>query len=444
MLCGLFLALGCDRVLGIEELPHASIVDSGGVDTPAPTACETCEDKCSAERTRCEGDATCAKAWRCVSQCPLDDPMCRRDCEDVKNPGWSQSGAYLDFDRCRRRGCMQECYGTAGFAHALDDKCSCIDTACAATEAACVQSGVDDTSVKAGACERHLTCLALAPNPDNYVVCDSRAGVDTTWDAFVECAREAHCSDGGACAIPTGELACKSNFSYGVSTADPKKQSVTLQVTDISFQGVEGAQVTACSLGQCSPCTPSNLAGSTTTTDKNGYATVVVPMAPSDFTDCIEVKSPSGSSLAATMIYTGRRIHTDEKLLGTVLFDPMLIDAAGLYAEPKIFVEYTEHGQLFGTVHDCLWWHVSGAFVSIDGGDASTRVVYLESGMPMKDQTTGTNNVGAFGIFNVPVGKHTVTVTLGKDGPTIARLPVEAAAGKVTDVNTFPMSVGGP
>jgi hypothetical protein len=440
LLCVFVLALGCDRVLGIEQLPHASI-DAGGAETRPPTACETCEDKCLAERSACAVDSVCTSTWQCVSACPLDKPMCRKQCEDT-NPGWAKSGAYLEFDRCRRKGCLTQCYGTGGLIAALDADCVCVDEVDCATEVAnCLQSEVLDLTTQAGGCERHAACVAAKANPDNFVVCDAMAAGADEWNSLILCARGSSCSTGGkSCPLHTGELACNGTFAYGQSPLTEPTHKVTLAVTTYDSAPIAGARATACTLGSCSDCKPVSNAGGTALTDALGNVTLTVPMGPTDFSDCIEVKSPVGGIYLTTMVFTGRKVHTDEKLLGTNLFIEGTINSAGAFTDPPIEPDFTTHGMLFGTVHDCLWWHAAGAFVSIDGGDASTKVIYLASGMPMKDQTVGTDTLGAFGIFNVPAGKHTVTVKRG--GVTIGQVQVEAAAGKVTDVNSFPMVVG--
>lgn len=437
----LLQALGCDRVLGIEQLPHASIVDSGGVETRPPTLCEKCEDTCPAERSGCKLDSVCASTWQCVSACPLDDPMCRKRCEDT-NPGWDKSRAYLDFDRCRRKTCLTDCYGAGGLLAAIDADCGCLDEACAGKVADCLQSDASDLTAQAGACERHLACVAASPNPDNFVVCDAMAGGADEWNALVLCSRDKTCSTGGKnCPIPTGETACKGQFTYGQSTGTTGSQKVTFYVTDWINRPIANAQATACVKGACSPCIPVPNTGGNGVTDTKGNVTLTVPMGPNDYSGCIQVTSPAGGSFLTTLIFPGRKIHVDEKLLGTVLWEPGMIEIFGDLAEPPVTADFATRGMFFGTVHDCLWWHPIGAFVSIDGGDSSTRVIYLDSGGVAAHQELGTTSLGAFGIFNVTPGKHTVTVTF--ENKIISRVSVEAAVGKITDVNTFPMDVGG-
>lgn len=439
MLCVLFLALGCDRVLGIEQLPHASIVDAG--DARVPTVCETCEDKCAPERGTCELDPVCSSTWQCVSACPLDDVMCRKKCEDT-NPGWAKNHAYLAFDRCRRENCLDKCYGTGGLLEAIDGDCRCLDRECAKQVVACLQSGVSDLTAQAGACERHLTCVAANPNPDTFVICDAMEGGADEWNGLARCSRESPCSvSGKSCPIPTGEIACTGKFAYGQPTGSTSTQRLTFQVTDWITQPIANAQATACVKGACSPCVPVPNAGGTGVTDAKGNVTLTVPMVPNDYSGCVQVTSPAGQSFLTTLIFTGRQVHTDEKLLGTVLWESGMIEIFGALTDPPVSPDFAGRGMLFGTVHDCLWWHPTGAFVSIDGADSSTKVIYLGSGGVATNQELGTTNLGAFGIFNVTPGKHIVTVTMG--GTTISRVEVEAAAGKVTDVNTFPMSVGG-
>lgn len=435
------LSVGCVDVLGIEQLPGAAPLD-GATDapidaTPQPkAACLSCADNCAATRAACEGNVECAALWACGVRCPESDLLCRARCE-AQHPTWNDNAAYVAFDRCLRRSCMQPCYGTGGILAAIDPRCACADVACQDYVSKCIQSDLDDTStppIAAGACERRLACIASAPNPDNFLLCDTLAGEDHALP-LLDCARKKACAD---CPLATGVLACLpppagAGFRYGISRMG--EELLILTVQDKNNAAVVGATARVCDpTRSCDSCQLAATTAPTGVADANGKIPLKVPMIGQRFDGCIRVEPPSGADLLPVLVSTGRPVVQTEDLLGTVMFNVGTISAESALAPAGIEADFSAHGHVIGTVHDCLWWHVIGAEISVSGGDVTTHVGYLSgSGVT---QETSTNSTGAFAIFNLPPGRHTVTAKL--DGKVIATDEIEVLTGQVTDSNLFP------
>jgi hypothetical protein len=436
----LSLALaGCDRVLGIDELPYGTEIDGA-----VKTACEKCEAaSCSAERAACTGE--CAALIECERRCALGDARCRYNCEQQKEPAWRTNEAYLALDACLRRGCVDGCYGTGTELVAIDGQCGCAEAGCASKEIACIQSdlvaatpdaGAAATGLLPGNCERRIACLAGDVTPDRYVECATL--FPTSAKAFsdvLDCGRlAADCSKVAACQLPTNELACLGAYTFG-STQDASKR-VSIFVGDggdSPIRPVAGVRVTACKPGPCAKCQPISDAASTGLTGADGKVTITVPtpggLTPGGgiYTGCLKAEL-DGSDYVTTYVDTGRVIHLDEDVLVTLLFKVPY----AIVADPTGNPDFTTHGHVIGTAYDCLWGGMTGATIETDAPGA--RVYYVaDSVMPA---WTKTGPKGAFAVFDVPVGNWNLTVKRGDT--VVATHPISMAAGIILDANVFP------
>src|SRR4051812_27947422 len=106
--------VGCNAVLGVEELPSAN---------PAPVEvkvvftepqCATCNaEKCGPERAKCDADHGCRPLHACLASCRLNDVKCRTACETAA-PLAVVASPFVELDRCVRRDCTDACLGVTG------------------------------------------------------------------------------------------------------------------------------------------------------------------------------------------------------------------------------------------------------------------------------------------------------------------------------------------
>jgi hypothetical protein len=442
----LSLALaGCDRLLGIEDLPYAQTDVDAAVDAPLPrkAACDQCAgaaSACAAQVAACSGD--CAETWDCIVRCPVSDPVCRRTCEKA-HPSWATDPAYLALDACARRVCVGQCYGTAGLFKAVDTTCGCADTACLQNVSQCVQSdlpsatdaGASTAKGPAGNCERRMACIAEDANPDHYLECAAAFPTDQDLTKLLNCARAAGVCTGkdDKCPLPKGELAC---LGFGFHRTTDATKQVTILVSDIN-DIYPGATVTACKPGNCGPdCEPVANAGGVATVGASGKATVTVPIPGAaspgggGYTGCLKVAAPVSADLLPTMFDSGRLIHVDEDEVATYLFGAGSLTAL---APASVTPDVKNAAHIIGAVHDCLWGPIVGATVEIDV--PGVRVWYIGDEL-VEESWTVTGPKGAFGVFNVPPGDHTLTVKVGTT--VIDTHPIQVKAAMTLDANIFP------
>jgi hypothetical protein len=420
----LLLAAGCNNVLGIEDLPHAG------------TPCAVCALQCPSERSACDNDVHCAALDACQRACPLSAPLCRKACEDA-HPDWATNTAFLAYDRCLRTSCVDVCYGTAGLIAAIDARCASADVACKDYETQCLQS--NDAGSPAGTCERVMACLANDPNPDNYLHCFGTLPDEHMALPLLDCARK---NAAGTCPLQTGELKCLppptgSGFHYGISRAE--EEDFTLEVQDFNQKPVEGLTVVACApqSGCGKDCVPVASSIPSTKTDAKGKARLRVPIVAYHYTGCLQVTPPPTVDLLPMSVFTGRLIDQSEAQLTTYMFSLGFIAGAAATAPGAPEADFTTHGHVVGTVHDCLWWRVSGATVEITGGDATTAVAYIDGAAIGANPYTYPS--GTFAIFNVPPGSHVITAK--RDGQVLSSETVEVIAGHTSDANLFPTAL---
>lgn len=421
---------GCDAILGIKDLPRGvATIDAGSDTGPPPNAtCLACEgQRLSEERTACLGDPDCAALYTCSSRCLLGDVACRDRCEQLAITT-AQGAAYRKLDARRRELCAGDCYGSFGFASAINPLCGCLDAHCARQMLACVQSGVAKKE-DVGACERRLACIARQPNPDGFVDCVGQFGGAEEANALIDCMRDTSCTDKAtkkACPLADGELSCTNNFVYARSRGTHVR--FTLSVEDFEGKPIVGAVVKACSPPRCAAdC----LVLASDKTESNGRVTLKVPMSNGGYDGCLRVE-PS-SEYMPTSVMTGRRIHVDEAVLGTLSLQEGLI---ALYAVEAMVALRADRGHVIVSVHDCVWGQLLGASLTLTDMQPDTVLAYLDGTTIVPDGKKTTAS-GAAAFVNVTPGKHELVVT--HDGREIARQTVSVSAGELTDANVYPL-----
>lgn len=423
---------GCDGILGIRDLPRGQKPLDAGVDSGPPVnpSCLACESaNAAAARAACRADTACESLYRCISDCPLGDVLCRDTCEQARATT-ARGELYRALDLERRRACAADCFGSQGFSAAIDPLCSCLDVHCAKEMLACVQSGVNKKE-DVGACDHRLACLARQPNPDGVVDCAGQFGGVEEATALLDCMRKNSCADkatGKACPITDGELSCMSNFVYARSRAD--KVSFSLRVEDFEGTPIVGATVKACSPSRCAPdCLV--LASGTTLAD--GRATLKVPVFDGGFDGCLRVE-PATKDYMPTNVMTGRRIHADESVLSTISLQEALLSIYAVDAKVDL---REDRGHVIIALQDCLWNRLSRATVTISDSDPDTVLRYLD-GASVVPGGTKTTASGVAAIVNVKPGKHDIIVT--RDDREVARQTVTVVARELTDSNIYPLT----
>lgn len=429
------VTVGCDRLLGIEDLPRAS--------TPAFTykspACGTCYDtKCREAKAKCLADDRCEALHACVAQCDVNDPKCRLACEEAHAVA-AQQPSWIALDACGRRHCLGQCLGTGGLIAGIEANCACADGDCAAKVQACVQSGMDvdgdagASPTKVGACERRLACLSSRANPDGWVECRTlhpEGGVEV--EALLDCARKSTCST--TCSLGTGQVACAGNFVYGTQPAD----SVTfgLGVEDKNGKRLKGAPVVACLAGNCAKCT----SVAEDPTDEAGWAQLELPMpvGSRNYGGCLRVTAPPDAPTAdpflPTAVFPGRRIRFNEAILETLLLLRSDVIFYGGIVEKDVNPSL---GVIIGVVQDCIFWRILGAKVRLEPTPTNPDFVfaYIDGDLPAPSATS-TVGRAAFAALNVPPGRYTVVAE--KDGREVVRSEIEVMAGTLTDATVYP------
>ncbi|MBI2391778.1 MAG: hypothetical protein HYV09_19465 [Deltaproteobacteria bacterium] len=446
---GVVLALGCDRLLGIEDLPRAP-GDAGGPPSTAieyaSKACATCANsQCASQRDACLADSACRGLYSRLAMCVVDDVKCRAAAERASG-GADRSPAYLALDSCRRQSCVDDCYGSKGLLQAVNGACGCADAKCEAKTRACIQSGLGRTSVLGG-CERLIACIAADPNPSEWVACTERYGRWAEYGPLVDCLKGTACASlvpqpdaspvETTCPLPTGELSCVRNFAYGTTA----NTSVTMKLGVFFLEGNKpavGAKVTACRFGNCTACAPE--AGAVAVVDAEGKATLQIPTPTGSYAGCLKVEPPAPDPDAGTTakyldmrVFTGRNISVNEDVLQTFLLTRDALEFYGALLDVK--VDWDAHGHIIGALHDCIWNRAVGAQLEIDGADSTTVIAYLKTGLELSPDPK-TTSYGGFAIANVPPGRHWITAK--RDGQVLARLEVEVVAGQMTDANMYP------
>ncbi len=425
---------GCGELLGIEDLPRGNPDASVPADTSAPLneACVQCaRTECGAEQAACDAESSCADLSGRLDHCQPNDVMCRAHAE-TDTGTVASSDTFIKLDRCRRGKCIESCYGTGGLIAALDSRCACADKACADKVRDCIQSELA-TGGRVGMCERRIACMAGRPDPDGFVECNTATPGGGNSYPLLDCARKHPCD---YCPLATGKLECLGQFVYGNNRGESLSWKISVK-NPLDGKAIKDATVRACAAPQCEPCDPA-VAGPepTDASGKATLATLPIPIGGS-FTGCFRVEPPATNpdKLLPMLIYSGRKVHVDEDVMGTL----MLGEAAlAFYAATVEKKPDPTRGHVIGTVHDCLWGHLSAAVLD-PIGDADTVLAYID-GIQPKPGRTSTTSDGSFAYLNVPAGRYTVRVTL--NSKEIAAQEIQVVAGHITDVNLYPKEAG--
>jgi hypothetical protein len=417
----LALLPGCGQVL-VDEYPYASF-DAGVPDAPiqwASAACASCTaSSCDAERAACEGSSSCRPTLACVAKCPVDDLLCRFNCEE----DLGSSSQFTALDNCRRTKCSGECIGKSISGVFESPGCGCIDVQCADQIPGCLTS----PGARIGDCERKLACARrFGSSPDAIIRCvyENKDGEDALI-AMRKCWTSTGCE---SCDVVGGHvLSCA--FKYRWQAPTQKTASVTLTVTRYGAPtGVPGVRVRALLPGQCP------LGGAAVdegVTGPDGKVTLgKVPIQPRGFEGCFELTSPLH---LPSVFYTGHPITRDENQMSGSVATPD--DAALVAALAGVPIE--EGTAVIGAgAHDCLFTRASGVGIDIDADAKLPSTVRVYADPLPNPRLEVTTAHGSAGFINVKPGY--VTLSMHFNGRLVASERIYARPDHLTGMILLP------
>ncbi len=418
------VSFGCDGSLGIDQLPHGS-PDAGPTPvTYVDAVCGACaRSNCKKEIAACTADSGCDRLYRCVVGCAKDDPACRARCEQADSVV-AAAATYLAADGCQRSVCASNCYA-GGLLRMWDERCACVDDVCAAESLACARSGFDRPGETVGACERRWACARDPKNPDRGAECffTSREG-DAEVQALRYCAARSVC---GTCPMSGGHaLACVGGYAWSV----PREKIIAYGFIARSFAGATpfpGLTVKVCDPFDVPACASPK---DTATTDADGLVTLHVPIPPTGFVGCFDVR---GTGIYPALVCNGYPLVRAENIRGVNLLtqsegDLLLASAGG---DPT-------RGHLAVTAFDCAWNQVVGATIEVSPSDAATHVIYLRD-RKLDPTALATGIDGIASVVNLVPGSVRITVKV--NGGVVAQTNTTIRAGTLTVVVLPPSSI---
>ncbi len=416
----LVLMAGCDRMLGIEELPRRSGAARPQFVVPECGACE--HDNCAEPALACDRDPVCANLHRCLAKCAADDARCRAACEDAE-PTFRASDPYKALDSCRRTTCRAICLGDDSLAKLLPTGCECLARSCQAASAACMASPPREGMT--GDCERAWACFAAvdALDPDVVSHCTRRYGAGGT-----ELVALSQCTDQQSCSTCTrgDPFACVGRYSWRAGTIVRPKLKFT--VVNDEGNALAGARVDACVTPLCGSCghDPTSTFSSGVS-EKDGAVTLELA---GGFTGCFHAEHPD---YAHTHVVWTRPVVENEA--------PVSLETIGLLRETTLDLLFATIGakrnpdlaQALFVARDCIFAAAAG--VTLDPlSDPSATVLYVRDSLPTT--TPPTDKSGTVVVANLAPG--TVTFRVRAGATVVSERTFVARPGHLHDVRMLP------
>ncbi len=411
----IFVAVGCDVVIGIEDLP----VGSGEPLGYASPACQACvREVCAPQEAGCLLDATCRELHNCLAACQIDDPACRQQCEQIWPGITDVRGGELDA--CRRRECTVACLGSRRLGeHTADAACSaCVDEACVVQAQACVRSDRPESpefGARPGHCERQLQCMTHTRDidPDRVRDCYARfAGGSSLVEQFGLCAIS-------QCDCPYArEWSCVGSYDWALLA--------TSLATEFTVEALPGATVRACSLIACESC---SVLVDEALVGPAEQVVLTLPSAGGNVRVCFHTEL---DGYLKTITVPGRPLNRPNQRIQTQLGTT---EGAMGFAEEAGIAYDPSRGNLVVLVRDC--WNAFAPGIRVDASTADAKTVrgYVGS-MGFDAEATETAIEGAMGFLNVPPGE--VELVAYRDDVEVSRHRAPVVANTVTYVHMNP------
>jgi len=233
----------------------------------------------------------------------------------------------------------------------------------------------------------------------------------------------------------TGSTGSSADLSCLGNEVVPTPTVTSANLTLVFKDGISGSKVTGATVNLCDATTVSTTCDatnrmSTGTTDSSGSVTLSVDLTNGAFFGFAEL---SGSTAALnTFVYLPPITQDLSQNVSTISTGDVGLAGTFLTGET---VDTTTHGIVDGSVIDCSFNSITGATVTTDSTDATTRVNYFSGGFP-SSSATATDASGNFLIVNAPV-TDSLDVTYFSDATQtvpVADYIVQVAAGSVTTI----------
>jgi len=230
-------------------------------------------------------------------------------------------------------------------------------------------------------------------------------------------------SDAGGDAAP-GPFACKDTPK---PLADPSRGATLLQPI---YNVVSGAPLVNVAAKLCSRVDPNCTSpAATLTSDAQGVLSARVFVG---FEGFFEVK---GAEVASSLIMSNPPIFGDSQRPAVPIPTKAVIE---FYAQQVTGAPLDATlGQLLVRATDCNFVPLRGVTAEISSPNAKTKLFFVYNNTPRTDVTT-TNEEGALGFFNVPVGPVLVTVSDAATKAKIGQTSVVSRAGELSLVYLSP------
>jgi hypothetical protein len=409
--------LGCNAVLGIEELPAGM--------TYAVEGCGSCiQTSCSGEEAACYDDAACWSLHTCYAGCQLDDVSCRDQCERAAPDGVTESSTVTNLDTCRRGSCLDACLGDGGLVPSVFDEetcAKCIDDKCGDDGRACVASRRCERAYGCGlheACDDPACALRCLYDEGETLGITEAGSVSSCWrdNCRAECR--------------LGELwQCVGEFNWKGPEDTLKSALFELEVLDHAGEPATGLLVEACFAGECELIEPSS-----DKVDAEGFVQLELPLDASGWIGHFRISGtlPMWGPAFPTLFRTGRPISRHEDRFRARVFPDSVLDLV-----TKDFPTLdSSKGHISAILLDCLGFKAGGGQLSLEGDPGAVGFYFAGEGLVPATADSRTDGTGAAGFLNVTPGDHTIVMTipdrLGSKVVSSQKLSVEA--GTLTNV----------
>lgn len=307
---------------------------------------------------------------------------------------------------------------------------------------ACARSGcgAESDSCRGDAdCLALTTCVAKATNPSEQNSCRA---LHTEWLRQDIQLRDQGgpyhtCVFQNVCSVECGsrtDQACAST-SYGWPKASVPTIWLHLQL--LEGQGsrpVEGARVRACQSENTATCRP--LSDGWAETDAKGVVDLEVSLSLGTFTGYLEVE---GGELYPSLIQFGWPVGRDMTTRVTMVSEmnaTFLLKSVIPPVETPAEIS-NMRGFIQARAFSCQGVPAKGVSFQTNNGDKYTQIWYTPGALIFPDfEASGTSELGAGGLINVPAGLRTLTASF--DGEVISRPPAPVRAGYMTIVFVVP------
>ncbi len=382
--------VSCTNLVGIGDAPPTKLTCGELLHGD----CETCGvASCCQELEACAASPSCGPLERCLDAC-TNDPSCRSQCtiDHATN-----DSTYPTLASCLASSCDVECGPACGWT---------ADIAPPAVAAAC------RSCIVANACGLVSTCLA---NPGCYstALCVNSAPVP---DVTEECATQ----DPYGATLFKGTVSqiagkCASDCALGEywtcvgHVSWPRSSGASTSLVVRAFDIVQQTPIPYVTMRLCAETTPDcAIPLETEQGDSLGFATFTPKIfggagntGPTGFLDI-----QADCVLYPELFYWSFPLTQDK--FQTYASGASPDEITELANSSKVTLNLSE-GHVLVQTFDCRNSYASNVTITVSDLAADSKVIYFSQGQPDLTRSVS-DSTGSAGVFNVPVGSHTLTV----------------------------------